>query len=62
MGTQWTYRFEGDQTTTLTESFEVHYTPAPIKLAERLFIRNRQQQLEAGMRKTLEAIKTAAEG
>lgn len=59
--TRWTYRFDGDQTTTLTESFEVFYTPPPIRLAVKLVMRDRQQQLEAGMRKTLDAIKAAAE-
>jgi uncharacterized membrane protein len=62
LSTQWTYRFEGHgDGTTLTESFDAIYTPPMIALVERLFMRNRQQQLEDGMRRTLEAIKAAAE-
>ncbi|MEQ1788688.1 MAG: SRPBCC family protein [Acidimicrobiales bacterium] len=59
--TRWTYRFEGDDPTTVTETFEAIRTPALIAFAERYLIRNRQQQLEDGMRSTLEALKHAAE-
>ena len=60
--TRWTYRFEGDGPTKVTESFESIKSPPMIALAERLFLRNRQAQLEEGMAKTLSAIKAAAEG
>ena len=59
--TRWTYRFQGDGPTTVTESFEAIKSPPFIALAERLFLRNRQAQLEEGMAKTLSAIKAAAE-
>ena len=59
--TRWTYRFQGDGPTTVTESFEAITSPPLIALAERLFLRNRQAQLEEGMAKTLSAIKAAAE-
>jgi uncharacterized protein YndB with AHSA1/START domain len=59
--TRWTYRFEGDGPTKVTESFEAIKTPPFIALAERLFLRNRQTQLEEGMAKTLAAIKAVAE-
>ena len=61
VGTRWSYVLEGDGSTTLTESFEAVWAPRLIHLAERLFIRNRQQQLEAGMADTLAAIKAVAE-
>jgi uncharacterized protein YndB with AHSA1/START domain len=61
LATRWTYRFEGDGPTTVTESFESITTPFLIGLAERLFLRNRQAQLEAGMAQTLGRIKAAAE-
>lgn len=60
--TRWTYRLTGDETTRLTETFVAERTPALIALAERFVIRNRQQQLEAGMTATLHAIKNVAEG
>ena len=59
--TRWTYRFEGDGPTRVTESFESIRTPPLIAFAERLFLRNRQAQLEEGMARTLAAIKAAAE-
>jgi hypothetical protein len=59
--TRWTYRLEGEGPTSVTESFESITTPTMIALVERLFIRDRQAQLEAGMAKTLAAIKVAAE-
>ena len=62
LSTRWTYRFEpAGGGTTLTESFESIYTPPMIALFERLFMRNRQAQLEDGMRRTVAAIKAAAE-
>jgi uncharacterized protein YndB with AHSA1/START domain len=61
-GTRWTYTFEGDGAgTKVTESFESLFTPTLIRWAEKLFMRNRQQQLEEGMAKTLAAVKAAAE-
>jgi hypothetical protein len=59
--TRWTYRFEGDGPTRVTESFEAITAPAWIRFVEKYFIRNRQTQLEAGMAKTLAALKAAAE-
>ena len=62
ISTRWTYRFEpSGEGSTVTESFESIYTPPLIALVERLFMRNRQEQLEDGMRRTLGAIKAAAE-
>jgi uncharacterized protein YndB with AHSA1/START domain len=60
-GTRWSYRLEGAGPTTLTESFEAVSAPLLIRLAERFVLRNRQQQLEDGMRRTIGAIKNAAE-
>jgi uncharacterized protein YndB with AHSA1/START domain len=60
--TRWSYTLEGEATTTLTESFESVYTPLLIAWAERWVIRDRQEQLEAGMERTLAAIKAVAEG
>jgi hypothetical protein len=45
----------------VTESFEAVRTPRLIALAERYLIRNRQQALEDGMRRTLAALKAVAE-
>jgi hypothetical protein len=60
--TRWTYTLQRTATgTDLTEGFDAVYTPGWIALAERLFMRNRQQQLEAGIDDTLAAIKVAAE-
>jgi uncharacterized protein YndB with AHSA1/START domain len=59
--TRWRYDLEGKERTTLTESFEAVSTPWLISVAERLFIRNRQRQLEDGMATTLERIKAIAE-
>jgi hypothetical protein len=59
--TRWTYRFDADGPTTMTESFESLTTPWLIGLVERLFIRNRHAQLEAGMAQTVAAIKAVAE-
>src|SRR6187200_2496002 len=48
--TRWTYTLQRTATgTDLTEGFDAVYTPGWIALAERLFMRNRQQQLEAGI-------------
>lgn len=59
--TRWSYRFDGDDPTNVTETFEAVRTPALIAFAERYLLRNRQQQLEEGMRRTLAALKEAAE-
>ena len=60
--TRWTYEMVPNRDgTTLTESFEHVDAPLFIKLAERLFIRNRQEQLENGMDETLAKIKVLAE-
>ena len=60
--TRWAYGLEGDaDRTILTESFEAISSPWLIAIAERLFIRDRQQQLEAGIAQTLERIKAIAE-
>jgi len=60
--TRWTYRFEAiDGGTQMTESFEALHTPAIFGLVERLFIRDRQQQLEVGIERTIAAIKAATE-
>lgn len=59
--TRWRYELSGGERTTLTESFESISTPWLIALAERLFVRNRQQQLEAGIASTLVRIKAIAE-
>ena len=60
--TRWTYDLvPSGEGTTLTESFESVDAPAFIKLAERFFIRNRQQQLEKGIDETLAQIKAIAE-
>ena len=61
IATRWTYRFIGGPPTTVTESFEALRTPRLIAFVERHLIRNRQQTLEGGMRRTLAALKTAAE-
>jgi uncharacterized protein YndB with AHSA1/START domain len=62
VGTRWTYTLEADDDRTeLSESFESVSTPRLIALAERLFVRHRQQQLEAGIDHTLASIKAAAE-
>jgi hypothetical protein len=61
VATRWTYRLEGDERTRLTESFEAVTTPRLFGTLERLVIRDRQQQLEDGIAKTLAAVKVAAE-
>ena len=63
--TKWSYRFEpaGDGTD-VTESFEIlNDIPWYFNLSERLMgVKDRRADLEAGMRATLERLKTAAEG
>jgi uncharacterized protein YndB with AHSA1/START domain len=60
--TRWRYVFSpADGGTDVTESFEEVYTPAYVRVAEKLFMRNREQQLTDGMRTTLERVKAAAE-
>ena len=65
--TRWTYRFEpsADGGTDATESFELlDDMPWLIATADRyvLRIKDRKADLERGMQRTLERIKTAAEG
>ena len=59
--TRWSYRFEGTGPTKVTESFEAIKSPPLIAFAEKVFLRNRQQQMEEGMRTTLARIKAAVE-
>jgi len=60
--TRWTYALQPvGNGTSLTESFEAVHIPSMFRLAERLVIRDRQQQLEAGIAQTLDSIKAAAE-
>jgi uncharacterized protein YndB with AHSA1/START domain len=62
VSTRWIYRFEPDgDGTRVTETFESVFTPPLIAFAERTLLRNRQQQLEAGMAKTLARLKAVAE-
>lgn len=61
IATRWTYRFVDGRPTTVTESFEAVRTPKLIAFAERYLIRERQRVLEEGMRRTLAALKAAAE-
>lgn len=61
IATRWTYRFVDGNPTTVTESFEALRTPRLIAFAERHLIRNRQQTIEDGMRRTLAALKRVAE-
>lgn len=60
--TRWTYELAGDERTTLTESFDALSVPWLIAAVEAVFIRNRQEQLEAGIAETLQRIKAIAEG
>lgn len=63
--TQWTYQFErfdlGRDATKVIETFRSIRTPRVIAFAERYLIRNRQRQLEEGIRATLRALKATAE-
>lgn len=63
--TKWTYRLEPTSSgTDVTESFEmVHSIPLYIRLSDRwlMGIKDRQIDLEANMRRTLAALKVAAE-
>ena len=60
--TCWTYRFDAiDGRTRMSESFEALHTSAFFGLVERLFIRDRQHQLEEGIERTIAAIKAATE-
>lgn len=61
IATKWTYRFTDGHPTTVTESFDAVRTPRLIAFAERHLIRNRQQALEDGMRRTLATLKAVAE-
>lgn len=62
--TRWRYRFvpvDGGRATEVTESFENVANPLPVRLFERLVWPHRQDDLIAGMRTTLERLKTTAE-
>jgi uncharacterized protein YndB with AHSA1/START domain len=60
--TRWRYVLSpAGEGTDMTESYVPMYEPAITKLFERLFMRNREQQLEDGMRTTLERVRIAAE-
>jgi hypothetical protein len=60
--TRWRYTMVGEGSgTRLAESFETVRTPALIALAERLFLRHRQEQLESGIEATLARIKAIVE-
>jgi hypothetical protein len=60
--TRWRYVFTpADGGTDVTESYEIAYEPGYVRLAERLFMRGRDQQRKDGMRTTLYRIKAVAE-
>jgi uncharacterized protein YndB with AHSA1/START domain len=60
--TRWRYVFTPNAGgTDATERYEKVYTPGYVKMAERLFMRHRDEQLERGMRATLDRLKAAAE-
>jgi uncharacterized protein YndB with AHSA1/START domain len=60
--TRWRYVFSpGGGGTDVTESYESVFVPGFVRVAERLFVRNREAQLDDGMRSTLERLKAAAE-
>jgi uncharacterized protein YndB with AHSA1/START domain len=61
VSTRWSYRLDGDGPTTVTETFEAVTAPAYIHAVERLLMRDRQHELEAGMARTLAAIRSVAE-
>jgi uncharacterized protein YndB with AHSA1/START domain len=61
--TRWRYTFdEANGGTDVTESYEAVYEPLYVRVFERFFMRNRERQLEDGMRSTLERLKAVAEG
>lgn len=64
--TRWTYRFEPTPTgTDLTESFEmIRSIPLYIRLTDRwlMGVKDRKADLEANMKRTVDALKIAAEG
>ncbi len=60
--TRWRYEFSAaDGGSDVTESYEAVWAPPLIDLVERIFMRNRDQKIEAGMQTTLERIKAVAE-
>jgi uncharacterized protein YndB with AHSA1/START domain len=60
--TRWRYAFDGtDGGTDVTESYEAVHVPLYVRAFERVFMRNRDGQLEQGMRRTLERVKAVAE-
>ena len=61
--TRWRYTFEdANGGTDATESYEAVHVPVYVRVFERLFMRDREGQLEEGMRRTLERVKAVAEG
>jgi uncharacterized protein YndB with AHSA1/START domain len=61
--TRWRYTFApAGGGTDATESYERVWEPGYVKLAEKLFLRGRDGQLERGMQATLQKLKNAAEG
>ena len=61
--TKWSYRMSpGDDVTTVTETFEIVNSMAAMEwVLQRVLRIDREQELETGMRQTLERIKAAAE-
>ena len=60
--TRWRYRLEpSGGGTDVTESYEAIHTPWPVKMAEKVIMRNRPEQLQKGMRATLDRLKAVAE-
>ncbi len=60
--TRWKYEFAAaDGGTDVTESYEAIWAPAIIAFVERVLMPGRAKKLEAGMRTTLERVKTVAE-
>jgi uncharacterized protein YndB with AHSA1/START domain len=60
--TRWRYTFAAaGGGTDATESYERVWTPGYVKLAEKLFLRGRDGQLERGMQATLQNLKRVAE-
>src|SRR5215210_3649974 len=60
--TRWQYRFESSNGgTDVTESCDEVSTPFYVRIAERLIMRNRDEQLQQGIEATLNRVKTAAE-
>ncbi len=59
----WCYRLQpSDGGTDLTESFEVHWLPISARIAEDYLMPDRDRRREQAMHRTLERIKSLAEG